>query len=113
MMATSLALALGHLASKQAGEVAVQAAPALLHLGVAVQERLGVVAHAARVFVDDVLEPGQAVLDLEQLVDLLLVLDHREAHVGVVEDVGHLVGDRVLVQRHRHAAQACAAAIAQ
>ena len=44
-------------------------------------------------------------LDAEQLVDLFLVLDHGEADLGMVEDESHLLGDRVLVQRHRHRAQ--------
>src|SRR6185436_8969093 len=43
--------------------------------------------------------------DLEQLVGLLLVLDDREADLGVLEDVGHLRGRRVLVERHRDGAQ--------
>ena len=100
------ALAPGHLGVEPGGEIAVQAAAALLQLAVAVQEGLGVVPHAARVFVDDVLELRQPLLDLEELVHLLLVFHHSDAHVGVVQDVDHLLGHRVLVQRHRHAPQA-------
>ena len=59
------------------------------------------------------LEQRAALLDREELVDLFLVLDEGEPHLGVVEDIGHLLGDRVLVDRHRNAAQACVAAIAQ
>ena len=44
-------------------------------------------------------------LDLQQLVDLLLVLGEREARAGMLDDVGELLGDRILVDRHRHAAQ--------
>ena len=72
---------------------------------VAVQERLRVVAQAARVVVDDVLELRAAVPDLQHLVDLLLVLDDRELDLGVVQHVDHLLGHRVLVERHRHAAE--------
>jgi hypothetical protein len=43
--------------------------------------------------------------DLEELVGLLLVLDHREGDLGVLEDVDHLLRDRVLVERHRDGAQ--------
>ena len=41
----------------------------------------------------------------EELVDLLLVLDHREARLRVVDDVLHLRLDRVLVERHRDPAE--------
>ena len=70
-------------------------------------------AQPARVGEDHRLEPRAALLDRDQLVDLLLVLGDREPHLGVVEDIGHLVGDRVLVDRHRHAAQRLGRAIAQ
>ena len=70
-----------------------------------VQEILRVVAQPARVVEDDVREIAAAVPDLEQLVDLLLVLDDGEVHVGVVQHVDHFLGHGVLVQRHRHAAQ--------
>ena len=64
-----------------------------------------VVAQAARLVVDDVLEPRQPLRDRQDLVDLLLVLDHRERDLGMLEHVGHLVGDRVRLDRHRHAAE--------
>src|SRR5262249_13164779 len=41
----------------------------------------------------------------EQLVYLLLILREGEARLGMGEDEGHLLGDAVLVERHRHAAQ--------
>ena len=71
----------------------------------AVQEILRVVTKPARVVEDDVLERGAAIADLEELVDLLLVLDDREMHLGVVQHIDHLRRDRILVERHRHAAQ--------
>ncbi len=72
---------------------------------VAVQEGLRVVAQAARVVEDDVLEIRAARRDLQQLVDLLLVLDDGEVDVGVVQHVDHFLGHRVLVERHRNAAE--------
>ena len=70
------------------------------------QARLVVVAQATRVFVDDPLQVRHRLADLEQLVDLLLILDDGELDFRVVEDEGHLGGDRVLVHRHRDAAEA-------
>ena len=61
--------------------------------------------HAARVGEDHFFEQRAALLDLGQFVDLLLVFGHRETHLGMIEHKGHLVGDRILVDRHRHAAQ--------
>ena len=40
------------------------------------------------------------------LVDLLLVLDDGELHLGVLEHVGHLVGHRVLIDGDGNAAEA-------
>ena len=62
-------------------------------------------AQAARVGKDHRLKQRTALPDCQQLVDLLLVLGNREAHLGVFQDIGQLVGDRVLVDRHRHPAQ--------
>jgi hypothetical protein len=42
---------------------------------------------------------------VQELVHLLLVLDHGEAGLRVGEDELHLLLDGVLVERHRHAAQ--------
>ena len=70
------------------------------------QSRLVVVAQAARVLVDDPFQVRHGFTDLEQLVDLFLVLDDREPDLGIVEDEGHFGGNRVLVHRHRDAAQA-------
>src|SRR2546429_654968 len=44
-------------------------------------------------------------LDVQQFVALVLVLDHREPGLRVVEDVLHLLLDRVLADRDRHAAE--------
>ena len=61
--------------------------------------------HAARVGEDHRLEQRTALLHQEELVDLLLVFGHGVAHLGVVENERHLLGDRILVDRHRHSAQ--------
>ena len=63
-----------------------------------------VVPEAARVEVDDLLERRQPARDLQHLVDLLLVAGDHEARAAMLEDEGHLLGHRVLVERHRHRA---------
>ena len=78
---------------------------ALLQLGQRQQVRLGIRAQAAGVVVDHVLQARALGLDVQELVDLLLVLDHGEPRLRVIGDVGQLLLDRVLVERHRHAAE--------
>ena len=70
------------------------------------QLRLFVVAQAARIVEEDVLELRILRQDIEQLVDLFLVFDDGKFDLAVVEDEKHLLGDRVLVHRHRYAAEA-------
>jgi len=64
-----------------------------------------VMAQAARVVEPDVLQQRALLADLEQLVDLLLVLDHRMRDLGVVERKGEFGRYRILVERHRNRAQ--------
>ena len=64
-----------------------------------------VVAQAALLVVDHQLELGQALHDRQDLVDLLLILDRGEAHLGVGQHVGEFVGDRVGIDRHRNRAE--------
>ena len=71
----------------------------------AVEKILRVMAQTPRIVEDDMSEVAAAIPDLQQLVDLLLVLDDGEVHVGVVQHVDHFLGHGVLVERHRHAAQ--------
>ena len=92
-------------ASKNAGLVAGEGASLLPHPIIRMEIGLPVMSQPARVAVDHRFEVRAALLDRDQLVDLLLVLDNRQPHLGVIEDIGHLVGDRVLVERHRNAAQ--------
>ena len=70
-----------------------------------VQPGVVVVAQAPPLVVDHGLELRQAVRHRENLVDLLLVLDRGEAHLGVREHIGQLVRDRVGIDRHRHDAE--------
>ena len=87
------------------GMVAVMDPPHLDQFLDVVQERLRVVPHPARIVIDDVFQRADLRHDLEQLVDLLLVLDDREADAGILHHEQHLVGHRVLVERNRHPAQ--------
>ena len=61
--------------------------------------------HAARAAVGQDAQHRQLVAQGQHLVDLLLVLGDDGDHVGVVQHVDQLAGDRVLVDRHRGAAQ--------
>src|SRR5438874_1325284 len=56
---------------------------------------MAVMAQAPRLVVPDVLQLRALGQDLEQLVGLFLVLDHGERDLRVLEDVDHLLGDRV------------------
>ena len=91
-------------ASSAARRRGAGAAALRLDVGVAVQPGVVVVPQAARVEVDDLLERRQPAGDLEHLVDLLLVAGDHEARAAMLEHEGHLLGDRVLVERHRHRA---------
>ena len=77
----------------------------LLQLGQAREEGLAVAPHPARVVVDDVLEVRALGFDVQELVHLLLILDHREPDLRVVDDVLRLLLDRILIDRHGHPAQ--------
>ena len=95
-----------NLGIEEVGMVAIMDAAHFHQLMHVVQERLVVMAHAARIVIDDVLERRQLILDLEQLVDLLLILDDGEADASILQDEEHFGGDRILIERHRHATQA-------
>ena len=64
-----------------------------------------VVAQAPPLVVDHGLELRQAVRHRQDLVDLLLVLDRGEAHLGMREHIGQLFRDGVGIDRHRHDAE--------
>ena len=80
-------------------------AAALLDIANPLQAGVVVVAQPARLIVENVGEARQAIRDRGDLVDLLLVFRDRNGDFGVVEHIGHLVGDGVGVDRHRHRAQ--------
>ena len=84
-----------------AGVLAPELPAELLQRLQAQEARVRVAPHAPRVLVDHVLQVGTLGLDVEQLVHLLLVLDHGKADLRVVDDVLHLPLDGVLVERHR------------
>ena len=103
------ALALGDLVeppARGAGVAAHLLPPELLHVLERVQPGRIVGAQAALFLEDDGAQLREPVGDRDELVDLLLVLHDREFRLGVVEHVGHFVGDRVLVGRHGNAADA-------
>ncbi len=101
-----IALALLDFGVEKIGVVAV-VNPSHFHQGVNVVDKgLVVMAHPARVVVDDVLQLRGLLADFQQLIDLLLILDRRETDGGVVQHEQHFRRHRVLIQRHRHAAQA-------
>jgi len=85
----------------------------LAQLGQAHEAGLAIRAQAARIVVHDRFEPRAAGAQREELVDLLLVLDDREARLRVVDDVFHLLLAGVLVERHRNAAEGWVASTAQ
>ena len=63
-------------------------------------------AQPARIVVQNVPQLRALTLDLQKLVDLLLVLDDGEPDLGVLQDEGHFLRHRVLIQGHGHASQA-------
>ena len=83
----------------------VERASRLYERVVTFESRFAIIAHAARVVVNDVLEQRAARQNFQQLVDLFLVFDDRKARSCVVENVNHFVGDRVLIQRYRNPAE--------
>src|SRR3954451_23257710 len=66
--------------------------------------RLIVTTQTAPIGKDHGCETRAAFFDLNKLVHLLLILGQRETDFGVVQDVGHLIGDCVLIDRDRNAA---------
>ena len=65
---------------------------------------LGIFVEAPRFVVEKMREPGQAVADGKDLVDLLLVLGDDDRGLGMVKDGGDFVGHRVGVNRNRNGA---------
>ncbi len=66
------------------------------------QPRVVVLAHAAGITVDDVLDAGALFRDLQHLVDLLLILGDDDLRPGVVDQVSDLLIEGILVDAEDH-----------
>ena len=55
-------------------------------------------AHAARVFVDDFFDAGDAVFKIEELVDLLFIFGKNKPGLGVINEIGQLVFHQIAVK---------------
>jgi hypothetical protein len=97
--------ALVDLALEEAGMLLAEDGARCLEIVERLEDAVLVGVHAARVLVRDEPQVRQLVGDGDDLVDLLLVLGDHHRDLRVLEHVGELAGDRVLVQRHRHAAE--------
>ena len=64
-----------------------------------------VVAQTACLVIDDLAQALDLVAHRQHLVDLLLVLAHGENHAGMIEDIDHLLGNRVGIDGNRNATQ--------
>src|SRR5499426_3752978 len=89
-----------------AGTLRAELAPELLDRLIGAKPVVLVVEHAARIVVDHQAEARELVAERQDLVDLLLVLGHDHRTLGVIPDERQLLGDRILEDRHRYAAQA-------
>ena len=69
------------------------------------QERLAIVAHAFGIDIDDGIEPGECLFDMQEFVDLFLVLGHHNPGFRVVQHVLDLTVDGILIQGHRDGTQ--------
>ena len=101
--------ALGDLVQPPAGGALVAAhflPSELLHMRERMQVGRIVGCEAALFLEDDRAQFREPIGDGKELVDLLLILHDREFRLGVVQHVGHLVRNRVLVCGHRDAADA-------
>ena len=72
---------------------------------VRLQARLLVMAQTPGIVIKNLLQVRDFFADLEHLVDLLLVLDHRKMDLGVIEYERHLGGGGILVHRYRYSAE--------
>ena len=88
------------------GRIGGQRLAAVLdHVVHGAQRAVVVIAQAAPLVVEHLLKLRQAVQHRLNLVDLFLILDRGEAHVGVRQHEGEFVGDRVGIDRHRNGAE--------
>lgn len=89
-----------------AGVVAVPGLAQFFQLGRADQARLGILAQAARVVVNDVAQGGYGFTHLQELVHLFLVFREGKLDVGILDDEGHFLCHSILVQGNGNGAQA-------
>ncbi len=89
----------------ETGLLGIELVPQPHQLGVAEQPRVVVLAHAARIAVDDMLDAGALLGDLQHLVDLFLVLGDDDLRSGVVDQVGDLLVEGILVDAEDHRPQ--------
>ena len=101
-----LGLALVDFGFEETGMLGPELPPQPLHGLIRAEPVVLVVEHPARVVVHDEAERRQLGAKRHHLVDLLLVLGHDHRALGVVPDERELLGDRVLIDGHRHPAQA-------
>ncbi len=78
--------------------------PALLQFFEAHQPRIIILAHTTRVAVDNMLDAGALLGDLKNLVDLLLILGENHPSPGIIDQVGNLFVERILIDAKDHAA---------
>ena len=76
-----------------------------LDVGKGMETRRRIAGQAARLVIDHIGQRRYFAGARPDLVDLLLILHHGEAHAGMVEHIGHLVGDGVRIDRHRNGAE--------
>ena len=88
------------------GVVGRKRASGRLDVGEGFEIGLAVLPHAERVVIDQKAKSRQPLLEEKDLVDLLLVLGDDDRNLGVLEHVDELGGDRILIDRHCHAAEA-------
>ena len=72
---------------------------------ISVQMRVIIVLQATRFVVNEFGQCGNAVGHRQHLVDLLLILDHGEFRLRMVEDIGHFFGHRIRIDGNRHRAE--------
>ena len=77
-------------------------APLVLQFAELVQLAVVVFAHAARIQIDHLIKFAQLILNVDHLIDLLLILCHDIFRAAMAQNIGHLIGGRVLIDWHRN-----------
>ena len=95
----------GDFGFKMAGMLLVKFAAPGEQIGVGFHRGLGVISQPTRVIKNEMRELRALRTDFQELVDLLLILNHRETHLCILQHVHHFLRDGVLIQRHGNPAQ--------